>query len=476
MFIFIFILLLNLNATITNNNLILELNYKDTDLFLENIYKKDLLIYFNENVEKNYFFPFYLYIPKTLTNKNYLLVEPNNSGSVSDSLTFHEEKAKDLIKHNYLKKIADALNTPLLVPVFIRPESFSHIYTHSLDRDSLLYAKDNLKRIDLQLINIIEYLKEFLASNNINIEDKILMNGFSASGTFVNRFTALHPGIVKVVVSGAVNGIPILPLKTYKNHNLIFPIGVFDIKELTGQEFDLDQYKKVAQYIYMGSNDNNDTLYFNECFDSEERYIITNIIGKDMINKRWTKSIELLKLSKANIQTNTYKGVGHTITKEILDDIILFFKNNTGNKFKEIKPFKYKNLKELKVVNVDALLWKNSDKIPDKFKESVNDVDFIISTKDWIHSKDYSQLREFINNAGFNFKLTDGLNMEFKINNKNLAGTISDPNINFAGFLVKLNEADYSKIKNGATYKLLPLNKNNKYKWVVSKALFLEKN
>ncbi len=69
------------------------------------------------------------------------------------------------------------------------------MYTHSLDSDTLKNEEGKLVRIDLQLINMIEDAKSRLLERNIELEDKVFLTGFSASGSFTNRFTVLHPQI-----------------------------------------------------------------------------------------------------------------------------------------------------------------------------------------------------------------------------------------------------------------------------------------
>ena len=68
------------------------------------------------------------------------------------------------------------------------------------------------------------------------------MCGFSASGTFVNRFAALYPGIVQAVAAGGVNCMPIIPAEEYEGKQFIYPIGLSDIKGIPDIEFDFSEY------------------------------------------------------------------------------------------------------------------------------------------------------------------------------------------------------------------------------------------
>jgi len=283
------------------------------------------------NPDKGFNFEYYLYIPQGAEESNikYLLVEPNNTGTVSDNHDIHEKSVKKLIKSGYPKRIANALTVPLMIPVFDRPEVIWKTYTHSLDSDTLKINEGQLARIDLQLLNMISDAQNRLKEKNIVLEEKVIMHGFSASGCFVNRFAALYPEKIKTVVSGGVNCMPIIPSDIWNGVELPFHIGVADIDEIAGIRFNLEEYKKVAQYIYMGETDDNDTLPFDDAFNEEERQIVIKILGSEM-KKRWEISKEIYNHFEIPAQMVMYKGVGHEITPEMENDIINFFRLNAG--------------------------------------------------------------------------------------------------------------------------------------------------
>lgn len=111
----------------------------------------------------------------------------------------------------------------------MRPSTDWYIYTHALDSDTLKIKDGYLKRIDLQLLNMVGNAKEILAANGLNVNEKIFMTGYSASGNFTNRFVALHPDKVRAVASGGVNGMPILPLEELDGYTLNYHIGIADL-------------------------------------------------------------------------------------------------------------------------------------------------------------------------------------------------------------------------------------------------------
>ena len=269
---------------------------------------------------------YYYYIPGNVTGATYLLVETNNSERVSDVMDFHAERAQMLIRNQ--SWWADQLGVALLVPVFPRPRTNGLMYTHALDRDTLLNNTGDLARIDLQLIAMIDDFRELCQSKGISVASKVLMNGFSASANFANRFTAIHPGRVQAVATGGVNCMPILPVNALGGENLIFPIGIYDIGTITGTPFNLAQYRTVPQFIYMGALDNNDTLPFDDAFGDEERRIITRVLGSNMFG-RWQPSQDVYRQQGCSaVIFRTYPGVGHQYTNEIIQDIFAFFRSN----------------------------------------------------------------------------------------------------------------------------------------------------
>jgi hypothetical protein len=281
------------------------------------------------NNSKGFNFEYYLYIPEDIdkSTTNVILVEPNNTGMTSDSHKVHLNDVKDKIKKGTSKQLADEINAILLVPVFDRPASEWEMYTHALDRDTLLRKQGKYSRLDLQLMQMIDDAKKVLYDKNIKVEEKVLMNGFSASGNFVNRFTALHPHIVKAVAAGGVNCMPILPVENYMNEQLIYPIGIADLQNIIGETFNYEKYKSIPQFIYMGSIDDNDTLPYDDAFSDFERELIIRTLGEEM-HLRWEKSIKIYEDKKINAILKMYTGIGHTIDSDVFSDLKDFFLEN----------------------------------------------------------------------------------------------------------------------------------------------------
>jgi len=288
---------------------------------------KGLVIEVKKNKKLGFLTNYYIYIPKGINKSqlNYILVEPNNTGKVSDDHLVHEKNVLKKIELGFSRQIADELKVPLLIPVFDRLESNWKMYTHALDRDTLQNKDGDLRRIDLQLLNMVDDATQILRDKKIKVSKKFLLTGFSASGNFVNRFAVLHPERVQSVVAGGVNCMPILPEPKLGDEKLIYPIGIYDIEEISGQKFDFSKYSQIPQYIYMGSDDENDTLFYDDAFSDKERKLIISVLGIKM-HDRWKISKEVYRKLGLPVELVMYKGIGHKINNEVKNDIILFLK------------------------------------------------------------------------------------------------------------------------------------------------------
>lgn len=293
------------------------------------VFKKDSLLIIKKNIDKGFQNDYILFIPKgtPINKKTVLLVEPNNTGKTSDSISVHERYAIDLASVSSVgNNVSKMLKIPLLVPIFPRPSSHPLIYTHALDRDVILEDSQELKQLDLQLLEMIKEAKNILTKFNIQVEDKIFMNGFSASATFTNRFAFIHPETIKAIAIGGFNGELMLPEKEINQMKFNYPLGIHDFHHLFNKNFDLNQFKSIPQFIYMGKLDDNDAVQFDDAYSDIERNLINSNLGNDVQN-RYLKCQEIYKNNNVNATFVTYENVGHWTTSEMNLEVIKFFFN-----------------------------------------------------------------------------------------------------------------------------------------------------
>ena len=296
------------------------------------------LIVVQANPAAGFEFPYILRLPKVkaVSAKHYLIVETNNSG-LSDDINQHIDKTKsEALGQGPGPMVASDLQMPLLEPVFPRSETDNLVYTHALDRDTMLINKGKSERLDLQLLEMVKDARVRLTKMNVEVEEKFVMLGFSASGTFSNRFAFLHPGSLLVVASGAVNSIPMLPVEQVSETLLEYPLGLSDFKAITGREFELDSWLALPQMIYMGAVDDNDAVKFSDSYSPQERTIIHSVIGEAM-NQRWLKSQSIYLSTKPNVTFVTYGQVGHWTNGRIRNDMTNFVKSAIDKDIRESK-------------------------------------------------------------------------------------------------------------------------------------------
>ncbi len=294
-------------------------------------YQGGKLLYTDADPSRGFHFPYFLFLPDNIKSAEpvFLIIEPNNSGFVSDKLEEHKEKARriatrDFYVGNYL---AHELKMPLLVPVFPRPQSDWKIYSHALDRDVMLQKHTSLERLDIQLLAMVDDAKEQLELMGYHLHEQFFITGFSASGTFANRFTAIHPEKVKAMAAGGLNGLLLLPLETMNGEKLTYPVGTYDFQELFLRAFNPSEFAETPQFLFMGALDDNDAIPYADAFDPDEQELIYRNLGREMQPMRWKNCQRIYACEGINAQFKTYEDIGHEITGEIKDDILEFFKS-----------------------------------------------------------------------------------------------------------------------------------------------------
>jgi hypothetical protein len=277
-------------------------------------------------------YPYFLYVPSVRTSEasGPILVEPNNTGTGSDDFALHRERARRLAEGEWNggsgRTLADRLGVPFLVPAFPRPESdpvdWRH-YVHQLDTDTMRIESGDLSRVDLQLLRMAEHARERVADSEYTVEEGLLLNGFSASGNFVNRFAALHPQEVISVTAGGINGMAVLPRETAKGHDLNYQVGIADLEDLTGEPFDAEAFRDVNQFLYMGALDWSDTIPYGDAWSEAQREVALDVMGPNMQRDRMPYCKSVYEAEDVSAAFKIYEREGHTPTPAI-DDMVAF--------------------------------------------------------------------------------------------------------------------------------------------------------
>ncbi len=439
----------------------------------------DGLIKVAANSAAGFNYPYYLFIPETFADikESFLYVEPNNSGKPSDDFTFEEDDAHRRCLEMYPNRLARKLNVPLLMPVFPRPKQQSLIYTHYLNRKTMLVKDGPLRRLDLQLIAMIDHARDLFKKSGVQIYQKVFMHGFSASAGFALRFTTMHPEVVKAAAGGGVNALPILPVSKLDGETLRYPLGVADLREISGREFNLKNLLQVPQYIYMGYWDINDTTTYEDCWEKHDADLIARILGMKLMPDRWDIVKKIFASVNSEAQIVSYNSTGHTINPEIEDDLARFFDGNRGSKIDKVKPHNYPfiELKTIKKRHITKIAWKSDPSLP-AFVRSNEKGRVVIAVEEWNEQQGYQELTDFYTKANFNGYLRSAVGENITIDRSNFAGTVSAGDGTFQGYVFTLSEAQLNAMQAGSVYRLeVKNNDSSDYRWITVENLILEK-
>jgi hypothetical protein len=273
--------------------------------------------------EAGFYWPYLLFIPKNF-KAVYLLVVPNNTGFAAEDLGLL--RADGACEVQQQSTLAERLGCPLLVPLFPRPGvgEEDNLYLHALSKGSLLTERKEWKRVDLQLLGMIQDARARLEKEGREITSKVLLSGFSASGSFVNRFTLLHPESVLAVACGSPGGWPVAPVDALDGEKLPYPVGMADLEMLSGQYTDRKALKAVAWFFYMGNRDENDAVPFRDSYSKTDEELIFRRFGPTPVS-RWKQAERLYTGQGLAASFMLYPGVAHEVTATMQGDIARFF-------------------------------------------------------------------------------------------------------------------------------------------------------
>jgi dienelactone hydrolase len=273
---------------------------------------------------RGFHWPYFLYVP-TEARAGHLLVAPNNTGfGTDDPGTIGAASSCEVRRQ---APLADKLGAPLLVPLFPRPPAVGdddNLYLHALTRAALKTDVPAFRRVDIQLLAMAEDARTFLAAKGIAVDTRLLLRGFSASGSFVNRFAVLHPENALAVACGSPGGWPIAPSGREGEDALPYPVGTGDLAALAGKSVDARVLRSVAWFFFLGDRDANDAVVFRDSFSKADEELVFRLYGPTPVS-RWKKAERLYAKAGLDARFVLYPGAGHEVTREMDADVAKFF-------------------------------------------------------------------------------------------------------------------------------------------------------
>lgn len=193
------------------------------------------------------------------------------------------------------------------------------------------FTEEDLTRVDRQLVAMIDDAKNRLNSEPYEVTEGVHMYGFSAGSSFASRFAFLHPSYVDAYAAGGSAVLP-LPMDTYETedgeeHNIPYPVGTDDYERLTGGEFDIEEWRLIDKFIFIGSEDNpeGDGLPGGSPTDPE---LVGEVHGTSR-RSRFNTVREVYNSTNANATFQIYEDVGHSINDAMDAGLKQFFNDNT---------------------------------------------------------------------------------------------------------------------------------------------------
>lgn len=297
---------------------------------------KGEILTFPSNSKAGFEWGYAIYLPKDLdtSKKLPILFTMNNSGAVN-TIEEMEKRTMDEIESNrVVYEVPDALNVPMIMPFVLRKKG-GNLDPHNFNRVAFLSQDPKYKRMDLQVLAMIKDARKQLKKRGIKTHKKILIAGYSAAGSFGEHLTFLHPDKVLAAVIGGTH-YPPFPLEEKDGIALLFPVGAYDVKQVTGKPFNKKKWLKVPILNTNGAVDYNDPLPYDDLMLPEEKKLILDVYGYDTTAvERWEIARNILKEIAPNVQTHTYPNIEH---RDVREDIITFLKiHKNGGPLKPIK-------------------------------------------------------------------------------------------------------------------------------------------
>lgn len=334
------------------------------------------ILTFPANPAKGFHWGYLLYLPENMdqTARLPILLTMTNEDETQQVEKLEQATRRQLRKNYSLYGLADGVGVPLLVPLVLQAQAPYH--THQLNRAVFTLQEGPFAHLDKQVLSMLQDARKQLLHLDIRTEKKFLVAGFSTPGVFAWNWTMLHPRHVLAAVVGG-HQYPMLPLKTDGTTNLIYPIGIYDVKSYTAKEVDLKAWQQVPILLVSGGQDYNDPLPYASVYSDEERAVFEQIYGVGNLQQIWNRVQKKLTPHAPNVQIHTYPNLGH---ETIWADEITFLKTHLkGGPLHPITPTDTADRMPLLPIHITAVYMGGRAPI-EQDREYLRETDLILQT------------------------------------------------------------------------------------------------
>ena len=310
-------------------------------------------VYVNTITKDGKMFPYILVYPQNIEENAEILVDTLNTGdseSTKNRIDVFVKGADEVSSY-----IRSKVPAPCLY-VFIPKKDFSQEpYYQQLSRECFTESDREYDRCDLLVLESIKDAQKKLESlSGRKISEKIVLNGYSTSGVFAQRFAMIHPDIISKAIIGAATGSIPIPTEDFD-----YPLGIRDFEKLFGKKFDEESYRKIQFAYYVGEleaeeksdrKDENgknvpihDMSYLTESIPEDIGRQYRSMFGTNL-DERFINAIIWYKEHGYGIVSKVYKDGTHTNLKDKnyayalyhLRDLLAFGKDGiSGDGFKQ---------------------------------------------------------------------------------------------------------------------------------------------
>jgi pimeloyl-ACP methyl ester carboxylesterase len=276
-------------------------------------------------------YDWFTYVPQSIdkTQLNHIWMTGLHGNLITDD--YEEITAESQQQAAWRTSLAEEHGYIMLVPVIPRPAT-DHAYAVAFDWKVFLDSTDPFcQRPDFKVNLMMDQFTEDLRNAGYSVDDKVFIDGYSAGAMFAQRYTLLHPERVHAIAAGQCGGAMTLPESVYTattTTEMEWPVGVRDFPSLVGYPFNLEAYREVAQFIYIGDEDTtNSTLWgTGELWRTQSQIDFLNSRFGDTDPVRLESQASYLADLDYDIAFRLYPGVGHQFTSQMIDDTFAFFR------------------------------------------------------------------------------------------------------------------------------------------------------
>ena len=266
-------------------------------------------------------YTWFSYVPASAnkSNKTYIILAPEHP---------QYDDYRDIIDSipdgsmSIQKSLFDNYGYFIIVPAI--PRDFdNNYYPQALFPNSFSPSTpDFYYRPDLKINTIIDEFTQELTTNGYQVQKKVFVKGFSAGGTWANRYPVLHPNRVSAAAAGHCGGFLTLPEATYNGTDLDYPLGINNMQDLVGYGFDSVAYSSISHFIYIGSEDNTNSLVPN--LNPDQQSFLNTNFGYTDPTRLQNQALHMANLGY-NVTFKLYPGADHYTTWDpVYFDIINF--------------------------------------------------------------------------------------------------------------------------------------------------------